>query len=51
MAVRKKRKSARVDNIPAELVKAGGQTIINVLTEICNKGWRTGERSTQLTQS
>ena len=39
----KKRKSAGVDNIPAELVQAGGETMIDVLTEICNRIWRTGE--------
>ena len=33
----KKGKSARVDNIPAELVQAGGETMIDVLTEICNR--------------
>ena len=33
----KKVKSAGVDNIPAELVQAGGETMINVLTEICNR--------------
>ena len=37
----KKGKSARVDNIPAELVQAGGETMIDVLTEICNRTWRT----------
>ena len=39
----KKEKSAGVDNIPADFVQAGGETIIDVLTEICNKIWRTGE--------
>ena len=34
-------KSAGADNIPTELVQAGGETIINVLTEICNQLWRT----------
>ena len=38
----KKEKSAGVDNIPAELVQAGEETIIDVLTEICNRVWRTG---------
>ena len=33
----KKGKSAGVDNIPAELVQAGGETMIDVLTEICNR--------------
>ena len=39
----KKGKSARVDNIPAELVQAGRITTIDVLTEICDRIWRTGE--------
>ena len=47
----KKGKSAGVDNIPAELVQAGGETMIDVLTEICNRIWRTGERPTPSTQS
>ena len=38
----KKGKSAGVDNIPTEFVQAGGETIV-VLTEICNRIWRTGE--------
>ena len=33
----KNKTSARVDNIPAELVQAGGATMINVLIEICNR--------------
>ena len=39
----KKGKSAGVDNIPAELVQAGGRTMIDVLTEICSRIWRTEE--------
>ena len=35
MASLKKGKSAGVDNIQAELVQAGGETMIDVLTEIC----------------
>ena len=35
--------SAGLDNIPAELVKAGGETMIDVLTEICNRSWSTGD--------
>ena len=46
----KKAKSVRVDSIPAELVQAGGVTIIAVLTEICNKVWRTGEWPSPYTQ-
>ena len=42
---------AGVDNIPAELVQAGGETMIDVLTEICNRIWRTGEWPTPWTQS
>ena len=33
----KKGKPARVDNIPAELVPAGGEDVITPLTTICNK--------------
>ena len=47
----KKWKSAGIDNIPAELVQAGGETMIDVLTEICNRIWRTGERPTPCNQS
>ena len=47
----KKWKSARVDNIPAELVQAGCETMIDILTEICNRIWRTGEWPTPWTQS
>ena len=47
----KKGESAGVDNIPAELVQAGGETMIDVLTEICNRIWRTGEWPTPWTQS
>ena len=47
----KKGKSVGVDNIPAELVQAGGETMIDVLTEFCNRIWRTGEWPAQWTQS
>ena len=47
----KKGKSAGVDNIPAELVKAGGENEITALTTICNKIWQTGEWPTPGTQS
>ena len=47
----KKGKSAGVDNIPPELVQVGGETMIDVLTEICNRIWRTGEWPTPWTQS
>ena len=39
----KKGKSAGVDNIPADLVQAGGEALITALTTICNKIWLTGE--------
>ena len=45
------RKSAGVDNIPAELVQAGGEAMIDILTAICNKIWKTGEWPTTWTQS
>ena len=47
----KKGKSARVDNIPAELVQAGGETMIDILREICNRIRRTGEWPIPWTQS
>ena len=47
----KKRKSAGVDNIPAELAQAGGEDVITDLTTICNKIWQTGECPTSWTQS
>ena len=36
-------KSAGVDNIPAELVQARGEAMIDILTTICNKIWKTRE--------
>ena len=44
-------KSACVDNIPAELVQAGGEAMTDILTTICNKIWKTGEWPTTRTQS
>ena len=41
----KKGKSAGVDNIPAELVQAGGEDVITALTTICNKIWQTRRMS------
>ena len=35
--------SAGMDNILAELVQAGREAIIDILTAICNKIWKTGE--------
>ena len=51
LASLKKGKSAGVDNISAELIQAGGEIVIDVLTEICNRIWRTGEWPTPWTQS
>ena len=39
----KKGKSPGIDNIPGELVQAGGDAVISVLHKICNKIWQTGE--------
>ena len=39
-------KSAGVDNIPAEMVQAGGEDVITALMIIYNKIWQTGEWST-----
>ena len=47
----KKGKSAGVDNIPAQLVQAGGDDVITTLMAICNKIWQTGEWLTPWTQS
>ena len=47
----RKGKSAGVDNIPAELVQAGGEAMIDILTPICNKIWKTGEWLTTWIQS
>ena len=44
-------RSAGVDNISAELVQAGGEAMIDILTSICNKIWKTGEWPTTWTQS
>ena len=43
VALLKKGKPAGVDNIPEELVQAGGETMIDVFTQICNRIWRTTE--------
>ncbi len=34
---RKIGKSAAVDNIPAELLKHGGESVVDILTIVCNK--------------
>ena len=47
----KKGKSAGVNNIPSELVQAGGEAKIDMLLVICNKIWQTGEWPTPCTQS
>ncbi len=47
----KKGKSAGVDNIPAELLQAGGEAMIDALTIICNKIWQSGEWPIPWTQS
>ena len=47
----KKGKPAGVDNIPEKLVQAGGETMIDVFTQICNRIWRTTEWPTPWTQS
>ena len=47
----RKGESAGVDNIPAELVQAGGEDVITALKTICGKIWQTGEWPTPWTQS
>ena len=44
-------KSAGVNNIAAELVQAVGEAMIDILTSVCNKIWKTGEWPTTWTQS
>ena len=53
MAVKrlKKGKSPGVDNIPAELILAEGEVMIDVLTTICNSIWKNGEWPQVWTQS
>ena len=47
----KKGKSAGVDNIPAELIQAGGEAVTNILTAMCSKIWQTGDWPIPWTQS
>ena len=47
----KKDKSPGVDNIPAELILAGDNKVIDVLTTICNSIWKNGKWPTPWTQS
>ena len=47
----KKGISAGVDNIPAELIQAGGEAVTNILTAICNNIWQTGDWPTPWIQS
>ena len=45
----KKEKSFEVENIPAELVQAGGEDVITPL-RTCDRVWQTGEWPTPWTQ-
>ena len=47
----KMEQSASVDNIPAELVQAGGEAMIDILTSVCNKSLKIGEWPTTWIQS
>ena len=47
----KTRKSAGVDNIPAENIQAGGDIMIDTLTTICDRIWRSGIWPKTWTQS
>ena len=44
-------KSPGVDNIPAELLKSGGDILKKLLTYICNKIWETGIWPSEWTKS
>ena len=39
----KKGKSPGIDNIPGEVLQAGGDAVISALHKICNTVWQTGE--------
>ena len=47
----KKGKSPGIDNIPGELVQAGGDAVTSALHKICNKIWQTGEWAIKWTLS
>ena len=47
----KQGKSAVVDNIPAELVQAGGEDVNTALTTICSKIWQTEKWPTPCNQT
>ena len=44
-------KSPGIDNVPAELIKKGGQTTIEIYTKLCNEVWSTGVWPSAWTQS
>ena len=44
-------KSAGVDNRQGELVQAEGEAVIDILTSICNKIWKTGKWPNTWTES
>ena len=44
-------KSAGMDKIPAQLDQAGGEAMVDILTSICSKIWKTGEWPATWTQS
>ena len=39
----KRQKAAEIDNTPLELIKAGGEAMIDALTLKCKKNWKLGE--------
>ena len=39
-----------IDRIEGDLIKAGGDTIVEIMHKICNKIWATGRFPEQLTQ-
>ena len=44
-------KSPGIDNIPAELVRAGGKETVDILTALCQKIWEQKKWPTEWTQS
>ena len=47
----KEGKSPGIDNIPGELLKYGGDAIVNVFTELCQSSWSKKEWPKQWTES
>ena len=47
----KEGKSPGIDNVPAELLKHGGETVVSIFTKLCQKIWETKQWPKEWTQS